>query len=48
MNVFDVVFRNALAKEVVFSSVFNFLLDKNETHGIFSWIACWTRFLTTI
>lgn len=34
MNVFDVVFRNALAKEVVFSSVFNFLLDKNESHGM--------------
>ena len=34
MNVFDVVFRNALAKEVVFSSVFTFLLDKNESHGM--------------
>ena len=34
MNVFDIVSRNALAKEVVFSSVFNFLLDRNESHGM--------------
>lgn len=34
MNVFDVVFRNAPAKEVVFSSVFSFLMDRNESHGM--------------
>mgnify|MGYP006292155601 CR=1 FL=1 len=34
MNLFDMIFRNALAKEVVFSSVYNYLLEKSETHGM--------------
>jgi len=34
MNLFDMIFRNALPKEVVFSSIYNYLLEKGETHGM--------------
>jgi hypothetical protein len=34
MNLFDMIFRNSKSKEVVFSSVYNYLLDRFETHGL--------------
>lgn len=34
MNLFDMIFRNSRTKEVVFSSVYNYLLDRFETHGL--------------
>jgi hypothetical protein len=46
MNLFDMIFRNALAKEVVFSSVYNYLLEKSETHGMGSLV--FDRILTSL
>ena len=46
MNLFDMIFRNALAKEVVFSSVYNYLLEKSETHGMGSLV--FDRILSSI
>lgn len=34
MNVFDMIFRNSGTKEVIFSSIYNYLLDQNESHGL--------------
>lgn len=34
MNVFDMIFRNSSTKEVIFSSIYNYLMDRNETHGL--------------
>lgn len=34
MNLFDMIFRNSRSKEVVFSSVYNYLVDRFETHGL--------------
>ncbi len=38
MNLFDMIFRNILPKEVIFSSIYNYLLQGNETHGMGSLI----------
>lgn len=34
MNLFDMIFRNSRSKEVVFSSVYNYLVHRFETHGL--------------
>jgi hypothetical protein len=34
MNLFDMIFRNSKSREVVFSSVYNYLVDRFETHGL--------------
>lgn len=34
MNVFDMIFRNSGTREVIFSSIYNYLMDRNETHGL--------------
>lgn len=34
MNYFDMIFKNSNSREFVFSSVFNYLVDKTESHGL--------------
>ena len=34
MNLFDMLLKNSKAKEVLFSSLFNYFFDWNETHGL--------------
>ena len=34
MNLFDILFKNSLSREVLFSSVYNYLIDRTESHGI--------------
>lgn len=34
MNVFDMIFRNSGTREVVFSSIYNYLMDQYESHGL--------------
>ena len=33
MNIFDMLLKNSKSKEVMFSSIYNYLIDTNETHG---------------
>jgi len=34
MNIFDMIFKNCKSKEVIFSSIYNYLIDPTETHGL--------------
>lgn len=34
MNIFDIIFKNGNSNEVIFSSVYNYLIDRYETHGL--------------
>ena len=34
MNIFDMIFKNSKSKEVIFSSIYNYLINPTETHGL--------------